>query len=220
MSRDEQKYRRREEILRTAEELFITRGLASTSMPDIAQRADLNVRTIYRYYKTKEELAFEIEIKIFENMIEKLQSAAQVISGKNGYVKTGELLSLIENYYRLSKDEIRFTGEFDHYFTGAYPYNSLSRRFVKMLRSINNPLRSFLDEGREDGSIRGDLDTELTVATIENTMLALAQRVVTRAEHLELEQGVSPAAMLPCLVQLIMSGIKSRCSDTITADGR
>ncbi|MBI9107827.1 MAG: helix-turn-helix transcriptional regulator [Spirochaetales bacterium] len=37
-------------MIRCAEDLFISKGLAGTSMPDIAGRADLNVRTLYRYY--------------------------------------------------------------------------------------------------------------------------------------------------------------------------
>lgn len=210
MSRDEQKNHRRKRIINAAEDLFLSCGLAASGMPDIAERSGLNVRTLYRYYKTKEELAFEIEIRIFENMIEKLKSASEIIEDGSGFEKISELLALMENYYRFSEDEIRFMGEFDHYFTGAYPYSELADRFVAMLRAMENPLRNFLEEGISDGSVRDDLDVDLTVGTIENALLALAQRIVTRGEHLEQEQRVNPSAMLPALVQLLLNGIEHK----------
>ncbi|MBI9105866.1 MAG: TetR/AcrR family transcriptional regulator [Spirochaetales bacterium] len=209
MSRDEQKSERRVKIIRAAKELFITKGLAGTSMSEIAKKIDLNVRTVYRYYKTKEELAFEIEIKIFEEMIEKLKTTSSIIKGKNGFEKISKLLTLTEKYYRSSENEIRFMGEFDYYFTGAYPYNALSDRFVEMMRTMDSPLRGYLKEGIIDGSIREDLDVPLTVETIENAMLALSQRIVSRGEHLEIEQEVPPAAMLTCLTNLLLNGIRN-----------
>ncbi|MBI9107826.1 MAG: hypothetical protein JEZ04_13850 [Spirochaetales bacterium] len=73
-------------------------------------------------------------------MIEKLKIASEIITGKNGLEKVSEFLSMTGNYYQFSEDEIRFMGEFDHYFTGAYPYNILSDRFVTMLQAMANPL--------------------------------------------------------------------------------
>ena len=209
MTREEQKSMRRELIVRAANELFITRGLSDTTMPEIAAHAGLNVRTVYRYFGTKEELAFTIEIMIFEEMFRKLGSASEVITGNSGFEKAREFLDLTENYYRFSEDEIRFMGEFDHYFSGEYPDSELSGRFVRMMREGSTPLRRFLTEGVEDGSVRPDLDVDTAASAIENSLLALAQRIVIRGKHLQREQGVVPGAMLPLLAGLILDGLKN-----------
>ncbi len=207
ISREVQKEQRREEIINAAEELFIAKGLSETSMPDIAKKVNMSVRTVYRYYKTKEELAFEIEIRILEKIIDKQGHSTKKIKGKNGYEKLKYMLCMKGDF--CSEEELRFMGMFDYYFTGAYPYNELSTKFVSMLQNMNNPIYDFILEGMKDGSIRKDIDARLTTRTIGNAMLALSQRILFRGEHLNEEQGGRSEKMAPCLIELILNGLSN-----------
>lgn len=50
----------REHIIATASELFKTRGINATGVDTIAATADISKVTLYKYFRTKEELVMEI----------------------------------------------------------------------------------------------------------------------------------------------------------------
>ena len=57
----------REEILLAAEKVFAAKGFFSTTMSDIAREAEFGTGTLYKYFKSKEELYFTlIEEKVEE----------------------------------------------------------------------------------------------------------------------------------------------------------
>lgn len=50
----------REEILSAAEKVFAAKGFFTTKMNDIAQEAEFGTGTLYKYFKSKEELFFTL----------------------------------------------------------------------------------------------------------------------------------------------------------------
>ena len=68
MSRKEREYlAHREEIVSAAEKVFAAKGFFPTTMSDIARRAEFGTGTLYKYFKSKEELYFTlIDAKVEE----------------------------------------------------------------------------------------------------------------------------------------------------------
>ena len=56
--RERKKQRTRETIARAGHELFAERGYHATTLPDIAEAADVSTRTIFAYFPSKEEILF------------------------------------------------------------------------------------------------------------------------------------------------------------------
>ena len=54
--REREKEQRRNDILKAAEKLFLSREYDDVSMNDIAQEVELSKATIYLYFENKEEL--------------------------------------------------------------------------------------------------------------------------------------------------------------------
>jgi len=56
--RERKKQRTREAIARAAHQLFVDRGYHTTTLPEIAEAADVSTRTIFAYFPTKEDILF------------------------------------------------------------------------------------------------------------------------------------------------------------------
>ena len=56
--RQRKKQRTRDTIARAARELFAERGYHATTLPDIAEAADVSTRTIFAYFPSKEDILF------------------------------------------------------------------------------------------------------------------------------------------------------------------
>jgi AcrR family transcriptional regulator len=56
--RERKRQRTREAIARAAHQLFVERGYEATTLPDIAEAADVSTRTIFAYFPSKEDILF------------------------------------------------------------------------------------------------------------------------------------------------------------------
>lgn len=58
-----------ETILSVAKQLFQEKGYARVTVPEIADEADVSVKTIFNYFGSKEELAFQEEVQFCDQLI-------------------------------------------------------------------------------------------------------------------------------------------------------
>jgi len=196
-----------EHILDVAANLFVEKGLAETTMSEMAAAAGVSRRTLYRYYASKEDLAFAVEGRIFSRFYQDFEKNLGELSG-NGYEKLNLLLKSLPRYIQSHKKEVKFTGVFDHYFAGEYPGSPESEKFIQMIQEDGNPLAHLIREGIVDGSIRKNVDAFLAARTIGNTIISLAQRMIIRGHHIEKEQGVAPGAILEQLMDMLMVSLR------------
>jgi AcrR family transcriptional regulator len=62
----------REAIIHAAEAVILRRGFSATSMDDVAAEADFSKATVYRYFRSKAELLFEIMAHFMDDIEERL----------------------------------------------------------------------------------------------------------------------------------------------------
>lgn len=70
--RERKKQQTRELILRVALELFEEKGYAATTIPEIAERADVSPRTVSSYFPAKEDLVFDSTVTTFDRLQSRL----------------------------------------------------------------------------------------------------------------------------------------------------
>lgn len=56
----------KEMIIKKSREIFLENDILNTVMNDIALKVDLSVRTIYRYFESKDDLVYEVTIQLLK----------------------------------------------------------------------------------------------------------------------------------------------------------
>src|SRR6266513_1990591 len=100
--RERKKQRTRETIARAARELFDERGYHDTTLPEIAEAADVSTRTIFAYFPSKEDILFSD----FPVMKEALaQALAERPEGEDALETVRKFILSLHEYKRDDLDE-------------------------------------------------------------------------------------------------------------------
>ncbi|MCK5274974.1 MAG: TetR/AcrR family transcriptional regulator [Alphaproteobacteria bacterium] len=138
----------REKIDRTAMRLFVEKGIAETTVRDIAAAAGIAEGTLYRHYPSKEELAWQLFVVNFTAIgatLNELQRAEKTIHAK--------LDAIIRHFCSVfERDAVTFN----------YLFLARHRHMLRLTPRQPNPylvFRSVVREGMAHGEIpKQDLD--------------------------------------------------------------
>ncbi len=64
--------KRKLNLIEVAEDYFIEHGLHTSTMEDIAAASGISRQTVYRYYSSKEDLAFAVENRVLERLFTRM----------------------------------------------------------------------------------------------------------------------------------------------------
>lgn len=153
-----------QKVLQTAQDLFLRDGVADTSINSIAEHCGLSPMSIYRYFKTKDILAtrvWQMSMIMFYDqyfMPAYLHEAAEL---QNGYEKFLACTRVYIRYYTEHPEWFAYTREM---FQIASRVNEIEEKDRKdenwrgFFKEIPIPLLKALSEGKEDGSVRPDVN--------------------------------------------------------------
>ena len=178
----ERKVRKRAEredrILKAAQQLFLAKGFANTTIDDIASYADVSKGAVYLHYRTKDDIYFSIVAKALETMKEMfVESAAKE--------KTG-----LEKFRAIGYSFYEFTKRFPEYSKIFYDVNSPkpchSLPSEGACQSLNGEIGMVMvgsiQTGMEDGSIRPDVDPKAAAIIISSSLQGLLKNVLSDRE--------------------------------------
>lgn len=195
-------------ITEVSKELFLSRGYAQTNMAEIAENAKISRKTLYRYFSSKEEIAMEIELDVFKTFVSVQDEIVRKIQG-NGFEKLSQYLEKLDHLVDDLSQLIRLTGMFDYYLVNEYPSESSQSEFIKLIEKVDEPFIQFIDEGVKDGSIKTEIEVPYLARTISNSFLALAQRIVTRGNHLDVELNIESRKILAVQRSLFLKALQA-----------
>lgn len=209
--REKNKETSRLNIIHVSKDLFLERGFAQTNMADIAEIAKISRKTLYRYFSSKEEIAMEIELEVFKFFVLIQEDYIKSLTG-NGYFKLTSYLEKLDQMVDEHSQLIRFTGMFDYYLVDEYPNTESQKEFLSIMQKVDQPFIEIITEGIKDGSIVSDIEISYLARTISNSVLALAQRIVTRKNHLNEEQNIDSRRILTVQRGLFLKALKGKNS--------
>jgi len=197
-------------IIEKARKIFLEKGLFNIVMDDIAAAVGLTRRSLYRYFETKEDMAYETAILLLNEWNAYHKKVYSQLSG-NGIYQLEDFLNQLINYMNDRIEIMKFLGEFDFYFKdkkSAKPSTQSMMRFNDIILESDKLLTKLLERGIEDHSIKNNIEIKLMVATISNVLWSFGQRIAIRNEMIIEETGISGIDLIKNQVSLYVAALK------------
>lgn len=159
VSREEQKEKRKGEILLAGLDLFIRKGYNATKIKDIAEHVGMSVGLLFHYFKSKEKLYEElIRIGINGPMSMMPINAVKVDPIKYFEESSNQIFSYVKND--------SFTAKMFVLMNQAYCSESVPKSVEDMLKEfdIYTPIVLLIEEGQKNGSIKQGDPYALSIA--------------------------------------------------------
>ncbi|GAB1409595.1 TetR/AcrR family transcriptional regulator [Desulfovibrionales bacterium] len=178
---------KREHIEEAAIRLFATKGLARTTIKDIAAAADVTEGALYRHYSGKEEMAWKLynhELDIFTRIISDILLDQRLAFP----IRLTLAIRAIYDYYRVNTEKFAFILLTQH----GFPENTLTSG----VRDPMNMAVHFVGQAIGEGEIP-PCDAELYAALLMGAILQ--PLVMHRYGRLELAPDTYAQVSTACL---------------------
>jgi len=154
---------RKEQVIRSAAELFREKGYAASSMRDLAQKLGIEAASLYSHIKSKEEILQQL---CFDMATEFRKSLAEV-EKKNVSASEKLRLGIIGHIQVMAKDltaSAVFMNEHRHL---SQPY---LRDFLLLRINYINRFKAIIEEGARLGEFKDSIDKKLAVMTLFSSL--------------------------------------------------
>lgn len=203
------KNQRKEEVIVAALDIFKTKGIESTKMTEIAERAELGVASLYRYFKTKPEIVVEAACKLWQDEIATQYEVytAEAFLAKKGAEQVREILEVFLVLYRDHQDFLRFLDEFDRYIVKEHVSAEKLKAYEKSIIDLKPILIKALEVGKADGSIRTEVEAEAFYFSITHGLMSLCQKLILRGKVLESDDVVQGEVQIQTIIDMAVNYI-------------
>jgi len=201
---------KRTKIIEASKQVFDEVGIGAATMHIIADASGISRRTMYRYFESKEDLAYKVLLKYMNEWNRAQEDMYSQLEGL-GVEKLESHLYALLDYMIENRHMIRFMGDFDYYFRDSFDYvaeEELGENLNRSFHGSDSIFREIIEIGLNDGSIRIKEDIDLLVATITNVLWMFGQGIALREEHIRMDSSVEPTEMFKCQIRLYIDSLR------------
>jgi len=180
--RKRERERKINEIINIAEKIFFMKGFVRTTMDEIASELEFTKPALYRYFKSKEDLYYAVVLR-GSNILDKMMMDAVALE------KTG-----LEKIMATGVVYCKFYKKYPHYCSlmiqsrNIIPEGKECINFQELEKQGHNYLKIMCDAielGKNDGTIRTDIDTFMTALYLVESTIAVMKVSETMGEVME-----------------------------------
>lgn len=191
----ELKENRRDVVIMCAAELFLERGIDNVKMTDVAERSEIGVATIYRYFGTKDNLVISVGELLWADMNELFAAELKHDSFNKytGYEQVKIFLSVFITLYRDHKPILQFLRDFDSIMLREQIQEDALESYEVYLLSFFSRFEVAYHKGIKDGTLK-KIDVDLYYTTVTHMLLQSCEKYVSgniisidSSEHYEAE---------------------------------
>ena len=198
----------RKNIASAASALFMEKGIAATSMDDIAKAAGYSKATLYVYFEDKEEIAGILVLKSMKKLYSYISDALtqqEATKARYDFICRG-LVQYQEEfpfYFSLVLDKINIDFE-------SHDYLPEEKETYQVGEEINKKLKHFLISGMEKGDLRGDLEVMPAIFAFWGMLSGIIQLAANKEEYIKDAMGLSKDMFLEYGFSIIYNSIADK----------
>ncbi len=203
--KEREKLQRRNSILSAARDLFYRKGYQTTTMEEIAEKAELSKGTLYLYFRSKDELYISIIEEGFYELEEKLTQATK--RKRNVEQKIRAIYYTFIQHCLDNPEYFRIT----QYFLSGYARENISPQLQQRINHLSIKLLDYASQAIREGIDSGLFKKELNPFNLSVIGWRLATGLLDLAlvdglgEEVETEQALFEEA-----ISLMIEGAKRR----------
>lgn len=211
-------------ILDSAVSLFTSKGYQATRMEDVAKSAGISKGLTYFYYKNKEDLFMALTKKAFDQFKDEFRDIYRT-KGKTGLEMLSDLLVKVvvfakanQVYYDAILNFLDLLKKYNNSETRKLidPKTLESVHFQKLLEIHHEPAKigiMMVSQGLKDGSIRAELQPEITFYTIWSMIIGY-EKMLGPIEYEGKEMKIHAENWEPGFIRLMQEMLKGTIQAT------
>ena len=198
----------RENIVSAASTLFMERGIAATSMDDIAKAAGYSKATLYVYFENKEEIVGILVLNSMKKLYDYISSALiqhKTTKARYDFICRG-LVQYQEEfpfYFKMVLDKINIDFESKNYLPEE-------KETYQIGEEINEKIKDFLLSGMEKGDLRSDLEIMPAILNFWGMLSGIIQLAANKEEYIKKSMGLSKIEFLEYGFSLVYRSIAAK----------
>ena len=196
----------RENIIQAAEQLFMEKGIDSTTVDEIAKASDYSKATLYVYFKNKDEIVSSITLSGMKQFHETIQKA----------ITPGETFQ--EKYFAVCYSITDFQKQYPLYFESILKEINVDieleetpqvyRDIYEAREAINREFYILFQLGMEQGSLRKDLNVLKTVFLFWASISGIIRIADQKEKYLIKSVGTSKQEFLQFGFETLLKSIE------------
>lgn len=198
----------REAISDVADNLFVKKGFAETSMDDIAREANYSKATLYVYFNSKQQIYHYILLKAMRLLLDKL--GAGVACSKDA----------LEQYHAICREFWSYSEQHPSYYrwlSQTIATDEKSRTQDELLESIyetgeqlNGLIQEVIENGIRSGYFRDDLPSVVPGLLYGSMLFSAIELANNKAEYITVRTGMAKADFMQFAFNTMLRGLLKR----------
>lgn len=184
--KEKEKELKRKDIIDAAERVFFSKGYDVATMDDVARTAEFSKRTVYVYFKSKEQIYFEIMIRGYKILIQMIEDYDQKLNSDTGIYKIRKLGLIL---FEFSKQYADYFSAIMNYENGEMDFSigvtdNAKQECYELGEKIFDYLAGSLKLGIEDGTIDNSIDITNTALVLWSCTLGIFNTLRTKKRYI------------------------------------
>jgi len=174
-------------------------------MAEIISASGLRASTIYQYFSSKDDIVWAI---LEEVLTESAARARLATAGaKTALARITALLERMADDLTERPETVRFMAQFDAMYARDWPVERLLTLEAQICPEGFKQFARLIRKGIADGSLRPDLDPELTLHAVVNAVAGAQRRLASLGRRVEVEYGKSIDSLFRETIRVLLLGL-------------
>ena len=162
----------------TTAAMLLEQDVDGIKMTDIAEKCDIGVASLYRYFGTKAKLVIKAGSLIWQEIRALFDGVFECdyYKEKDGLGQLQELMKVFKVLFISHKDFLRFVDSFDRYILGEEVAPEDMAEYQESVMDFYPLFESAYDNGCDDGSVRAGLDFRILYLSLTHALMTMSEK--------------------------------------------